>query len=464
MNGHHVQFYQSDDFLCDIVGDFVSDGLTAGDSIVLIVRHDRRDELARRINRAGFDFDSEIGNGRVIYLDAHEALTRFMVDQTPDAARFEDVIGGVIASTSRGTARRPVRAFGEMVDVLWSAGNQDGALQLEVLWNQLAQKQAFSLLCGYGLKNFQTEQDRARLHDVCAQHHHVFPAESYSRVLGADAQVREIVFLQQREIALEKEIARRQQLEEALRSSLKVKSDFLAVMSHELRTPLNAVMGYHDLLAHEVGGPLTLAQRRYLDRIKDGTEHLIRLVDQLLSLSLAESETERIVLEDVNVARVVSQACALVNPIAARKGLAIAIDVPASIVCRTDAHKLQHVLLNLLSNAVKFTITGGVMVKAEEDGERVRLSVRDTGIGISRKDAERIFEPFVQADATATRAYGGAGIGLAVSRQLIRLLRGELALQSEPGHGSVFTITLPTDYSAAPIPAALPVAHPQAKL
>jgi PAS domain S-box-containing protein len=248
--------------------------------------------------------------------------------------------------------------------------------------------------------------------------------------------------------------------DEAERAS-RVKSDFLAVMSHELRTPLNAIIGYHDLFENGIGGPVSEAQRQYLERMRSGADQLTHLIDQVLSLSRIEAGMLTAEIASVDVKELVRAAVELMAPIANSKDLAIALSLPErAVVLETDEHKLRQILLNLMSNAVKFTVAGRVEVVVAAAGRTCRIAVRDTGVGIEAADLNRIFEPFVQINDSLTRP-GGTGLGLSVSQRLAQLLGGELRVYSVPGEGSVFTLQLPL---VAPSPAARPVAHAQAKL
>ncbi|HET9984382.1 MAG TPA: GAF domain-containing protein [Longimicrobiales bacterium] len=253
------------------------------------------------------------------------------------------------------------------------------------------------------------------------------------------------------DLPLAEELARRAALaidnarvhEEALAAS-KAKSDFLAVMSHELRTPLTAIVGYTDLLAAEIAGPLTEKQKEQLGRIILRTQDLLRIIEEILAYSDMETGRETVHLEPVDVAELVGAVAELVAPLAAEKRLAFHVVAPERpILVEADRAKVRHILLDLLSNAVKFTERGAVTLEAMlEDGSLV-FRVRDTGIGIRPEDRERIFEAFVQVEDAMTREKGGTGLGLAVARRLARMLAGDITVESEVGKGSTFTVRLP---------------------
>ena len=225
----------------------------------------------------------------------------------------------------------------------------------------------------------------------------------------------------------------------------RAKSDFLATMSHELRTPLNAIGGYAELMEMGIRGPVTQQQSDDLRRIQASQRHLLRLVNEVLNYARIETGTVHYDIDDVPLAAVVASVEPLVAPQLTAKGLEFAV-VPCdpTPVARADREKLRQVLLNLLSNAVKFTDRGGrVEVSCAAENGRVAVSVRDTGVGIATEELDRIFEPFVQVNASLTRTHEGTGLGLAISRDLARGMGGDLVAESAVGAGSTFTVTLP---------------------
>ena len=225
----------------------------------------------------------------------------------------------------------------------------------------------------------------------------------------------------------------------------RAKGEFLATMSHELRTPLNAIGGYAELMELGIRGSVTPQQVEDLRRIQASQRHLLGLVNEVLNYARIETGTVRYDMADVPLAAVVASVEPLVAPQLAARGLAFATFCrEPSPVALADREKLRQVLLNLLSNAIKFTEPGGrVEVTCGEEGDTVHISVRDTGVGIEPDELERVFEPFVQVNATLTRTHEGTGLGLAISRDLARGMGGDLTVRSALGVGSTFTLTLP---------------------
>jgi signal transduction histidine kinase len=229
----------------------------------------------------------------------------------------------------------------------------------------------------------------------------------------------------------------------------RAKSAFLAVMSHELRTPLNAIAGHTQLLEMGLHGVVTDAQREALHRIHNNQARLLALVTQVLDYAKLESGQLRLQLTEVAASSLLIGIEDAVGPEVRAKQLCFECcaepGVAPAPAVRADPARVQQILLNLVSNALKFTDPGGaVRVWCDRADERhVALRVSDTGCGIPADKLESIFEPFVQVEPALTRSAGGAGLGLAISRDLARAMRGDLTAESIPGAGSTFTLTLP---------------------
>ena len=242
-----------------------------------------------------------------------------------------------------------------------------------------------------------------------------------------------------------------QQARTAAERASRVKSDFLAVMSHELRTPLNAIIGYTSLIADEIVGPVSPAQQTQLGRVKAGARHLLSLIEQILSLSRLEAGKEEVIVERADLVAVARETAALIEPAAMTKKLRFEVKVPPPPVeIATDPTKVRQIMLNLLGNAVKFTESGFVELSVEVNPEVVEIRVTDSGEGIAPEHAERIFEPFWQVGQSRFARAAGTGLGLSVSRQLARLMGGDITVRSELGRGSTFLVRLPRALSGSP--------------
>jgi PAS domain S-box-containing protein len=225
----------------------------------------------------------------------------------------------------------------------------------------------------------------------------------------------------------------------------RAKSEFLATMSHELRTPLNAIAGYAELLAMGVRGPVNDDQLRDLTRIRQNQQHLLEIITDILNFSRIEAGRVRYSLAAVPVHDLLARMEGMIEPQARARSIEYRCENTADgLAVIADREKLEQVLINLLGNAVKFTPAGGrITLFAEPVGEKVRLNVRDTGSGIEASQLSSIFEPFVQLEPTLTRTTEGAGLGLAISRELARGMGGDIGVTSEPGVGSTFSVELP---------------------
>ena len=242
----------------------------------------------------------------------------------------------------------------------------------------------------------------------------------------------------------------------------RAKSVFLANMSHEIRTPLNAILGYAQVLVRDAN--LTDEQRRNLTTIRRSGEHLLTLINDILDLAKIEAGRLTCQVTPFDLARLLNEVTALFAQQARDRGLDLRLEMgPLPGLVAGDERKLRQVLINLLGNALKFTAAGEVALRVEASpSEGLRFSVSDTGPGIPLKDQTRIFQPFAQAEA-GRKTQGGTGLGLALSSQFVRLMGGDLRVDSTPGQGSCFSFTLPLPAVDTPLPAGLPApARPQA--
>ena len=249
--------------------------------------------------------------------------------------------------------------------------------------------------------------------------------------------------------------AAERQAREAAEQANRSKAHFVATISHELRTPMNAVLGYTELLVDEIDGPISALQKDHLGRARASGQHVLGLIEDLLSYARVEAGEEVVRAEPVLLADVVEQSLVLIRPLADRKGLHIRTQGPSEPTeLHTDPRKLRQILVNVLANAVKFTDTGDVRLffhvagEAEEAVVTIYFEVTDTGPGMSLLDQEHIFEPFWQADPVSTNSSGSTGLGLSVARQLARLLGGDVFVtRSVIGEGSTFVVSLPARYA-----------------
>ncbi|WP_158918851.1 response regulator [Caulobacter sp. S45] len=236
-----------------------------------------------------------------------------------------------------------------------------------------------------------------------------------------------------------------------LEQASRYKSDFLANMSHELRTPLNSLLILSKLLGDNPNHNLSDEQVKFARTIQSSGADLLNLINDILDLSKIEAGHIEVRPETVSLTRLAADLRQTFDPVARERHLSFAIDIvedcPPAIT--TDRQRLEQILKNLLSNAFKFTEKGGVDLRVTCAGNSLFLAVTDSGIGVSAEQQQAIFDAFRQADGAINRKYGGTGLGLSISRELARLLGGSIALESQPGKGSTFTVAIPLAYNSA---------------
>jgi PAS domain S-box-containing protein len=243
-----------------------------------------------------------------------------------------------------------------------------------------------------------------------------------------------------------RDITERRQMEIRMQEANRLKSEFLANMSHELRTPLNSIIGFAKLMFHGRVGPISDAHREYLGDILSSSEHLLRLINDVLDLAKVEAGKMEFRAELVDAATLIGEVRDILRGQASMKRIAIDLDVERSLPgLWLDPGRFKQVLYNYLSNALKFTHEGGhvVLRLRAEDGEHFRVEVEDDGIGIAPDDVAKLFTEFQQLDASAAKRFQGTGLGLALTRRLVEAQGGTVGVRSTPGHGSTFFAILP---------------------
>src|SRR5690606_32014238 len=266
-----------------------------------------------------------------------------------------------------------------------------------------------------------------------------------------------------------------EQAKVAAEAADRLKSAFLATMSHELRTPLNSIIGFTGVILQELAGPLNPEQHKQLSMVRESARHLLALINDVLDISKIEAGELTLAADRFKLADSVRKVEALARPLAEKKGLALSVQMADGLEEMVgDQRRVEQVLLNLLGNAVKFTESGSVRLTVDsltdipqainEPGDQpahqiarpaVRFQVSDTGIGIKPEDIDSLFRAFRQIDSALSRKHDGTGLGLAICRNLVTMMGGSIAVDSQWGEGSRFTVTLPlTTAGAVPVQAA----------
>jgi signal transduction histidine kinase len=459
---HVVRFYETDAYLLDAVATFCADAILTDGAALVVATPEHRAGIAERLRAHGL-LDLANAHDAFLSLDAAETLSQFMVDGEVDAARFMEVIGGIISRAAQ--PGRRVRVFGEMVSLLVADGHPAAALRLEELWNDLQAHptNSFSLFCAYPIDHFGGEVHQEFFADVCAAHSQVIPAESYVALPTANDRLRAIAELQRKAQSLETEIAERRRAEERLRRALEaehearlnveaalhVRDEFLSIAAHELRNPLACLSLHAQVALQQLSRNEHFNASRTehsLQSISQQATRLSRLLDRLLDVSRLEAGRLTLQRRATDLAVLIEQVVSSTRAWTDRHP--IALETPAALPAWIDPLRLEQVVANLLDNAIKHSSDGEpvVVTLSQPQPGTLELAVSDRGIGIPIEARDRIFERFFQArpeDATQ-----GLGLGLYVSRQIVELHGGEIRADFPADGGTRFVVTLPTGIEA----------------
>ena len=232
----------------------------------------------------------------------------------------------------------------------------------------------------------------------------------------------------------------------------KIKNEFLASVSHELRTPLNAIIGFSDILTSQVYGDLNDKQVTYVKDIQIAGIQLLGMVNEILDISKIEANAIKLVKRYFEVSRPVIETCNILMPLIKNKNINLSYHIDKDIDIFADYQKIQQVLYNLLSNAIKYTPDkGSIVITVTNTAKKVRFSIKDSGIGIDKKDQKRIFGKFVQLEDAFYKKETSTGLGLTITKQLVEMHKGSIKIISEKGKGAEFIVTLPIELVEEPL-------------
>lgn len=226
----------------------------------------------------------------------------------------------------------------------------------------------------------------------------------------------------------------------------RLKSMFIASMSHELRTPLNSIIGFTGIILQGMSGEILEEQRKQLTMVKNSAKHLLALINDIIDVSKIEAGKIEPIIANFNLSGIMHEVKESFKIAAAEKGIELTLEIPESLVIKSDERRAKQVLMNLVSNAVKFTERGDIEIRLEKKDRSVEISVRDTGIGIKQEDMDKLFKPFSQIFVKGMPKQEGTGLGLYISKKIAGLLNCEISAASEFGKGSKFVFSLPLKY------------------
>jgi signal transduction histidine kinase len=445
---HVVQFYESDAYLLDRVTSYIAPGLAQGDACVVIATPAHLQDLEDRLAASGLDMERLTRGGQYLPLDARALLMRMMHGRHLEAEVFRELIGDVINTALEGYGR--VRAFGEMVALLWAEDNTETALHLEECWNDLQKTHDFSLVCGYPMSGFSRETLADMHEQVCGHHTQVIPAESYHALESVDDRLRAIAGLQQRAASLQAEIAERKAIEAELHRALAMRDEFFSAMAHDFRTPLTVLRTQAQLLQRRLrdGNLDNETTLRSLARIEDRSRMLAQLVDELLDVSqLRAGEDLQLHRETIDLVALVEEITTGCRETAGDREIRFN-HTDSKIDGFWDRVRLCRVLENIIGNAIKYSPGGGEIVvtlhsELRPDGPVALLAVQDHGIGIEPEDLPHIFEPFYRGKRGELKIEG-TGLGLAGVRHIVEQHGGTITVESDRENGTTFRLCLPT--------------------
>jgi signal transduction histidine kinase len=464
---HAVHFYDDEVSLCDTVGQFVSTGLLAGERVLVIATAGHRESILERLDQDLVA--SALRGGQLALMDARLMLSKFMLGSMPDAQLFKTLFSGIVASVAARPPGVQMRAFGEMVDLLWRDGNSKAALRLEELWNEVVELHGFSLLCAYVRGNFYSEVDAAHFLELCGLHDHFAGGKEHAPLESAQDPLAELSSLQERASLLESEVNYRKEIERVLREALKhkdrvecelraslereqaarlqaqandaFKEVFLGILGHDLRNPLNTILTTSRLMT--MRRELASDSQKRLDRVVASGLRMQRMIEQILDMA-RDRLVNGISVRPSAAQDIVPLISRIIDEIRlARPEFTIELHDQGPCRASVDPDRFEQVVSNLLGNAV----THGdpeepIVIRVTERGDLVSLSVRNYGPPIDPQALPLLFDPFRRVRKGEGHSEG-LGLGLYISERIIKAHGGKIEVQSSAENGTHFEAVFP---------------------
>jgi signal transduction histidine kinase len=352
---HSAQFYRDDAYLIDELSRYIGTALIAGESSVVIATKAHRESLAKQLRSRGLEITLAIEQGRYVALDAAETMARFMRDGWPDAALFTEVADSILRPLAAAAGAHPhISAFGEMVALLWEQGNSEGAVRLEQLWNEVLRIYPMSLRCAYPIHNFDRELHGDSLLEICAEHNHVIPVESYTALITEEERQRSIIYLQQKAQALETEMRERKQVEETLRRTQSELENLVEQRTSALRQLTSRLLSLQDTERRRIARELHDSLGQYLVGLKlnidmlrqtPASEQMWSETEQLMQKCMSEVRTLSYLLHPptMDAAGFVSAARWYVEGFGQRSGITVTLDTPENLGRLPARRRTRHV-------------------------------------------------------------------------------------------------------------------------
>jgi signal transduction histidine kinase len=465
---HAVQFYDDERFLFQTVAHFLRAGLDAGEPALVVATPAHTEGILRALGE--HTTRDALRTGLLCLVDARALLAQFMVGGIPNPDLFKDALSRQLSRMLWGEPQGVgIRAFGEMVDLLWRDGNPNAAVRLEELWTEAGRGYPFALLCAYMMGNFYKEGHSEPLRQVCRTHSHVLPAESFSQLPDAQARLQQVIVLEQRARLLESEVACRKEIESALRKALEdrcrvelelraslrreqearvqaqandsFQEVFLGILGHDLRNPLNTILTTSRLMT--LRRELAEESQKRLDRIVASGVRMQHMIEQILDMA-RERLALGIFVTPGNEQDLVPLVSRVVDDV--RKAHPEhTIDLETNGPCRAtvDGARFEQVVVNLIGNAATHgTPKRPITVSIMEKGDLVSFYVMNHGAAIAQDLLPFLFDPF-RRERKAEGRSAGLGLGLYISERIIRGHGGTLEAQSSEAHGTRFEATFP---------------------
>ncbi len=476
---HAVHFYERDEDLADNVARFIGDGLLSGEAAVIVATAAHRELFVRRLGAMNIDVEAARVAGNLTLLDAAGTLARFMNGDRPDPELFRRSVGSVIESAcTRGTQNVKVRAYGEMVDILWRAGHAPAAVALEDLWIELAGRHPFALLCAYAIEGFSDRPHGVGLSAVCDRHSQISIATPtageggstdiarHARVLAAEIAHRKRVEemlrsavrdLRQAEAAERERAERTERLAGDLSETIRVNEMFMGVLAHDLRTPLAAIVTAAQLMKKREAGTTEGRNAKALGRMLSSSARMSRMIEQLLDFTrLRVGGGIAVEPKSGDITALATQAVDELE--GSYPDCTVDVTHVGDTAGAWDADRLGQVLSNLVANALQHGVpAAGVRVFVDgRDRETVCVRVHNMGV-IPDALLSQVFDPLTGGQRRRDRSQG-LGLGLFISKRIAEAHGGDVAVSSSQADGTTFTLSLPrfADGAAAHASLALP--------